>query len=462
MEKIFILDASGYIYRSYFAIKNMTNSQGESTNALFGFIRSVLKLFKDFGPKHFVSVFDGPNNGKLRKELYAEYKAHRSAMPPDLLYQIEWAEKFCNLMGIPSLKVQGVEADDTMGSITKWAETLGSIVYLCTGDKDMCQLVNDKVFILNTHKENLILGEKEIVENYGVLPSQIVDWLSITGDTSDNIPGLPGFGPKTASSLLQQYGSLDYILEHPETVSGKKREIILEKADDARLSRKLVLLNTEVEFPKTPEFFELKSPDFENLRKFYASMNFSSLSKELEQHPSNQNVEKIIDDEIHYTLVDDEATLNELYSFLSNKPEICFDTETTSLKVLDAELVGIGFAVNPKMAWYIPVNGNLGIEKVLVKLKPLFENPTIGFYGHNVKYDYHILLNAGIKIANICFDTLLASYILNSHIRTHSLDHLALEYFGKVKIPIADLIGKGKSLDHDERCGNTKGFWILL
>ena len=148
MEKIFILDASGYIYRSYFAIKNMTNSQGESTNALFGFIRSVLKLFKDFEPTYFISVFDGPNNGKLRKELYAEYKAHRSAMPPDLLYQIEWAEKFCGLMGIPSIKVPGVEADDTMGSIAKWAEHLGSTVYLCTSDKDMCQLVNDKVFIL--------------------------------------------------------------------------------------------------------------------------------------------------------------------------------------------------------------------------------------------------------------------------------------------------------------------------
>lgn len=446
MEKIFILDASGYIYRSYFAIKNMTNSQGESTNALFGFIRSVLKLFKDFEPTYFISVFDGPNNGKLRKELYAEYKAHRSAMPPDLLYQIEWAEKFCGLMGIPSIKVPGVEADDTMGSIAKWAENLGSTVYLCTSDKDMCQLVNDKVLILNTHKENLILGEKEIVENYGVAPNQIVDWLSITGDASDNIPGLPGFGPKTASALLQQHGTLEYILAHPEVVSGKKQEIILEKAEDARISKKLVLLNTEVEFPKDPEFFKLKTPDFENIKKFYSSMNFLTLAKELELHKSYQPDANKIVEEVQYTLVDDEEALNELYTFLATKSEICFDTETTALKVLDAELVGISFSVEAKKAWYVPVNGHLGIQKVVTKLKPLFENPKIGFYGHNVKYDQHILLNAGIKIANICFDSLLASYILNSHVRAHSLESLSLEYFDKVTIPITDLIGKGKNL----------------
>lgn len=423
----------------------MTNSQGESTNALFGFIRSVLKLFKDFEPTYFISVFDGPNNGKLRKELYAEYKAHRSAMPPDLLYQIEWAEKFCGLMGIPSIKVPGVEADDTMGSIAKWAEHLGSTVYLCTSDKDMCQLVNDKVFILNTHKENLILGEKEIVENYGVSPKQIVDWLSITGDASDNIPGLPGFGPKTASTLLQQHGTLEYILEHPEVVSGKKREIILENADDARLSKKLVQLNTEVEFERNSEFFKLKTPDFENIKTFYSSMNFLTLAKELEQHKSFVPAEKKQEEEVQYTLVDDEEALNELCTFLATKSEICFDTETTSLRVLDAELVGISFSVGAKQAWYVPVNGHLGIQKVVTKLKPLFENPKIGFYGHNVKYDQHILLNAGIKIANICFDTLLASYILNSHVRAHSLESLSLEYFDKVTIPITDLIGKGKN-----------------
>lgn len=437
MEKIFILDASGYLYRAYFAIKNMTNSKGESTNALFGFIRSVQKLFKDFQPSYFVAVFDGPNNGKLRKELYPNYKAHRSAMPQDLLYQMQWAEQFCQLQNIPILKVPGVEADDTMGSIAKWAEKeFGSTVYLCTSDKDMCQLVNEKIQILNTHKENLILGPAQIVENYGVNPEQIVDWLSITGDSSDNIPGLPGFGPKTASQLLQQYGSLDYILEHPETVSGKKQEILLNHKEDARISRKLVLLNTEVDFPKSLDFFKVKPPRVEELKTFYTSMNFSSLLKELKTED--------ISEEVSYNLVNDEASLAELCQFLSTQKEICFDTETTDLKAINACLVGIGFAVTPKKAWYVPFNGAISENTFYALLKPLFENKAIGFYGHNVKYDYHVLMNAGIKVATLCFDTLLASFLLNSHLRIHSLDALSLEYFSKVKIAITELIGKGK------------------
>lgn len=445
MENLYIIDASGYIYRAYFAIRNMTNAKGESTNALFGFIRSILKLIKDFNPTHLVSVFDGPDNGKLRKEIYPAYKAHRSEMPEDLLYQMRWAEQFCELIGIPKLKIEGVEADDTMGSIAKWAESLDTTSYLCTSDKDMCQLVNNHIFILNTHKDNLILGKSQILENYGVLPTQIVDWLSITGDASDNIPGLAGFGPKTASDLLQKYGSLDHILQNPDLLSGKKRETLLEKGKDALLSRKLVLLNCSVEIPKNPDFFKLQEPNLEELKAFYASMNFSSLLKELEQKGQENKKSTLETTEEEYILVDDEASLDNLCSYLASQKEICFDTETTSLNVLEAKLIGIGLAVDAKKAWYIPTNGNLGLDQVVQKLKPLFENPLIGFYGHNVKYDYHVLLNMEIKVANIVFDTLLASYLLNSHSRQHSLDHLSLEYFGKVKIAFTDLIGKGKN-----------------
>lgn len=445
MENIYIIDASGYIYRAYFAIRNMTNAKGESTNALFGFIRSVLKLIKDFNPEHLISVFDGPNNGKLRKEIYPAYKAHRSEMPGDLLYQIAWAEQFCELLGIPKLKIEGVEADDTMGTIAKWAESINAKSYLCTSDKDMCQIVNDHIFILNTHKDNLILGKNQILENYGVLPTQFVDWLSITGDASDNIPGLPGFGPKTASDLLQKYGSLDHILENPNLLSGKKKETVLEKSDEALLSRQLVLLNCSVEIPKNPDFFKLQKPNFDHLKAFYSSMNFSSLLKELDQKEQNSENSTNQNEECDYILVDDDTSLDALCAHLSKQKEICFDTETTSLNVMDANLVGIGFSLEPKKAWYVPLFGSLGTEKVIPKLKKIFENPQLGFYGHNVKYDYQILLNAGIKVANVVFDTLLASYLLNSHSRQHSLDHLSLEYFGKVKIAFTDLIGKGKN-----------------
>lgn len=450
MKTLYILDASGYLYRSYFAIRNVTNAKGESTNALFGFIRSVLKLFKDFHPDHFVAVFDGPHNAKARTAIYADYKAHRASMPPDLAPQIAWAREFCNLMGIPMLSIPEVEADDTMGSIAKWAGAHHVDTFICTSDKDMCQMVNGHIKILNTHKENLILGPAEVEQNFGVPPDKIVDLLAITGDSSDNIPGLPGFGPKTAAALLQEFGSLDYILAHPEAVSGKKKqETIVQDGDKARLSRELVKINTEVEFPRTPEFFRLKPFDKPALKEFYTSMNFNSLKRELDQgEQGSRGVEEAPDasEEVTYTLVNDSASLKALALHLSKQHEVCFDTETTDIQPIRAELVGIGFCTEQNKAWYVPVNGDLTLQEVIDTFKPLFENPKIGFYGHNVKYDYHVLCSYGIKVANICFDTILASYLLNSHSRQHSLDFLSLEYFGKVKIPTSDLLGKGKGI----------------
>ena len=450
MQKLYILDASGYIYRSYFAIRNMTNSKGESTNALFGFIRSVLKLFKDFNPVHVVAVFDGPHNAKAREEIYADYKAHRAETPSDLIYQINWSRSFCELMGIPFLSVPEVEADDTMGSVAKWAADRDFQVYLCTSDKDLCQMVNDKISILNTHKENLILGPNEVEQNFGVPPSQMIDLLAMTGDASDNIPGLPGIGPKTAAGLLKEFGSLDYLLKNPEKIPGKKQEIFIKDADKALLSRQLVTIKTDVHFPKDKSFFMLQHPpDISLLKEFYTEMNFNSLIKELdlmklpgqvEKQPSKQETD------VEYVLVDDEKSLHELISYLKVQKEICVDTETTDVLPIKAELVGIGFGVEPKKAWYIPVNGKLGPEKVLKEIKPLLTNPHIGFYGHNIKYDYQVLWNYDIKIANICFDTLVASYLLNSHSRQHSLDQLTLEYFGIIKINIKDLLGKGKQI----------------
>lgn len=447
MEKIFIIDASGYLYSSYFAIRNMSNHKGESTNALFGFIRSVQKLIKDFHPDHIVAVFDGPQNGKKREALYPEYKAHRSATPQDLPYQIAWAQEFCILMGIPFLNIPEVEADDTMGAIAEWTKQHNATAYLCTSDKDMSQLVNDRILMLNTRKDNLIIGPKEVEEIYGAPPSKMIDLLAMTGDTSDNIPGIPGIGPKTASALLQQFGSLDEMLAHPEKIAGdKKREAVVQNADKALLSRQLVTIDLSVKIPHDTDFYKLKSPDIEPLKAFYTDKNFNSLLKELEITKSSIKAiqGELFPVEESYNLVDDEDALKELIDFLSKQKEICFDTETTDIKPLRAELVGIGFGVAPHKAWYVPVNGKLGLQHVLDAVRPLFENPKIGFYGHNVKYDYHILNNCGINVANISFDTLLASYLLNSHNRQHSLDALSLQYFSKVKIATTDLIGKGK------------------
>ncbi|MGA8164851.1 MAG: DNA polymerase I [Waddliaceae bacterium] len=441
MPSLYVLDASGYLYRSYFAISHLTNERGESTNALYGFIRSVEKLFKDCRPDHFVAVFDGPSGTEKRKAIYADYKAQRAAMPDDLRDQISWAQEFCGFHGIPKLVIPGVEADDTMGSIAKWAANEDASVFLCTGDKDFCQLVTEKVKILNTHKDNLTLGPKEVEAVYGVLPHQMIDFLAITGDASDNVPGLPGFGPKTAAALLREFGSLDSILDNPRQISGKKKqETVIQEAGIAKLSRELVAINTEVEIPKAFSFYELKTPDLPKLREFYTYMNFNTLLKELEEDRAIKQEEAAVS----FELIDDEGDLERLVEKLSHEKEICFDTETTHRHPLKAELVGIGFCVDMSQAWYIPTNGKLGLEKVFQALKPLLSNPNIGFYGHNVKYDWHVLTNLGIAIKNISFDTILASYLLNSHLRQHSLDFLALKYFGKVKIPLSDLIGKGK------------------
>jgi|688.fasta_scaffold11209_4 DNA polymerase-1 len=445
MKTLYLIDASGYVYRNYFAIRNMTNSKGESTNALFGFIRSVVKLMKDVQPDHLAAVFDGPRNAKKRLELYPQYKAHRLAMPPDLNYQIHWAHQFCNLIGIPMLNVPEAEADDVMGSIAKWAAEQGAMVYLCTGDKDMCQLVNDKIFILNTNKNNQLVDAAEVKKMHGVTPAQMVDFLAMVGDSSDNVPGMAGFGAKTAADLLNSFGSLDYILSHPNEIPGqKKQEILKQEADKALLSRQLVTIDTDVDFPKDSHFFQLKNMDRLGLKEFYASMNFNSLIRELESTPSTSAPEIKAEENHEYVLVDDENSFEELLDFLSKQKEVCFDTETDNIRPQSAKLVGIGFGVSPGKAWYIPTNGKLGLDRVIEGLKKLMEHKSVSFYGHNIKYDHHVLTNYGIKIQNFCFDTILASYILNAGQRSHSLDNLALEYFGKVKIPIGDLIGKGK------------------
>ncbi len=440
MKNLYIIDASGFLFRAYYAIQNMTNGQGESTNALFGFIRSVQKLLDDFDPQHLVAVFDGPNNWMSRLEIDPSYKANRRAPPPDLSHQMQWARDFCPLMGIPLLDVPNVEADDTMASVALWAAGQGAEVFLCSSDKDLCQFVTDRISMLHTHNDNQILGPEDVEDKFGVKTTQIRDYLAIVGDSSDNVPGLPGFGPKTASSLLREYGSLDAILARIDDFKGKKKETLEEFGERAKVSYQLVTIDTEIEFPHDQDFFSKKNPDRVKLKAFYQHKNFRNLIKDLEADYGPEDDEE----ELTYLTVDDEEALKTCIETWENAKEICFDTETTSVRPLEAELVGIGFCIEEKKAWYVPCNGKLGKDAVVKALKPLFENDKIGFYGHNVKYDLHVLKNVGIEVATVCFDTILASYILNAHERQHSLDALALNRFGKVKTPISALIGKGK------------------
>lgn len=416
----------------------MTNSRGQSTNALFGFIRSILKLKNDFQCDHWVSVFDGPQNQKSREAIYTDYKAHRASMPPDLSYQIEWGRLWCDLYGIPNLSVPGVEADDTIGSIALWAKEGGYDVYVCTSDKDLAQIVQENISLLNTFKENQILDPAGVEAQFGVKPHQIVDYLSITGDSSDNVPGISGFGPKTAADLLKLHGTLDALYENPSLITGKKREVFIAEKENALMSRKLVTLHTDVDFPKDSTFFEHGQAKGEELKNFYLEMGFNTLLKELEPP-------KPVDNTVHYHLVNSEEELQSLLSRLKQEISIAFDTETDSEDPIKARVCGISFSFKEKEAFYIPLNGNLGRELVLNLLKPIFEDPSKQFFGHNAKYDLHVLQNEGIEVATIAFDTMLASYILNAHERRHNLDLLTLTLFNHTKIPIEQLIGKGKN-----------------
>lgn len=438
---LYIIDALNFLFRAYYAIGPMTNLKGESTSALYGFIRSLLKVIKDFSPEYIAVVFDGPENKRSRAEIYKEYKSHRLAMPEDFFGQVEKALNFCEIGGIPFLVVEGVEADDTMGSIALWGEKQGLNVYLCSSDKDLCQLVSDAIFVINPHKENLLIDRGKVKELFGVYPEQMVDYLAMVGDASDNIPGLEGFGPKTASACLSEWGTLDALLQDPDKLSGKKREILIRDKEVALLSRRLATIQTEVPFPKTLDFFRFRPPDLTQVRAFYHEEHFLSLLKETHTLDAPQPRE---DSETRYHLVDERAALEELVEQLLKEKEVGFDTETTDVRPMRAHLVGVGLGVKGGEAWYVPMNGALGKDAALALLRPLFEKSEIRFIGHNIKFDLHLLANESITVPTVGFDTMVASYLISPHIQRHGLDERTLDKFGKVKVPITELIGKGK------------------
>lgn len=426
----------------------MTNPKGESTGALYGFIRSLFKIIKEETPKYLVAVFDGPDNTKSRKKLYSEYKIHREKMPEDLHSQLHLALEFCKIAGIPTLFIPGVEADDVMGSLAKRNEQRGIKTFLCSSDKDLCQLVSDQSFVLNIHKENFLMNREEVKKKFDVFPEQIIDLLAMMGDASDNIPGLPGIGPKTAASLLNRYQTLEKVYTHLDELKGKQHKIFKEGHDLVKISKKLATIQTDVKVPDEDDFYRLKNPDLQKIKDFYKQMHFMTLLKEL--HVSEKSDEELELDlglnqnKARYTLINDTAKLKELLDQLSNAPILCIDTETTSLDPMQAQLIGIGISDDIARGWYIPLNGDISRNVVLDILTPFIADKKRAFFGHNIKYDLHVLEKAGIQIGRVDFDTMVASYLIAPHQQRHNLDTLALQHFEKVKTPISNLIGKGK------------------
>jgi DNA polymerase I len=444
MKKLFLLDAVNFLFRSYHAIPPMIGEEGQSTHALFGFIRTLLKIQSSFAPEYLVAVFDGPNNKKARTALYEGYKNHRVSMPQDLLLQLEEAVTFCKLAGIATLMIPEVEADDAIGSIVQWAESQSMESFIFTSDKDLCQLVSPSTCIVHAHKDNLIVDKEKVFELFGVHPHQIVDYLALIGDASDNIPGVDGIGPKTASSLLQEFATLENILEHASAIKGKKGELLCKGKEKALLSKALALLQMDVLIPQDLSFYTLAPMQRDKLSEFCLKHRFLSLTKDLglstellKPQPSLQKT--------HYKTVGSKEELEKLLALLQKQNSICLDTETTALQPREASLVGIGLGYEPFNAWYIPLNGALSREEVFSFLQSLFATAHLRFFGHNIKYDLHALMNEGLSTPLLDFDTILASYLLSPNAQRHNLDELSLTHFSHAKVPIEELIGKGKN-----------------
>lgn len=442
MKKIFIVDASNYIFRSYYAIRNMSNSKGVSTNALYGFIRAIFKLQKDFSPDYLAIVFDGPRNKASRTAIYPDYKGHRAKAPDDLYPQIGFAKEFCKAFNLPIVEIDGVEADDSIGAVARVAKSHDIESFLCSSDKDLCQLIDEKTFMVHTHKDNLIFNQQEVENKYGITPNQFIDYLAIVGDSSDNIPGIKGLGPKTATKLLNEFETLEALLAGASELKNKKlAEKIETHKEEARISYKLATIDTTLDVPKEISFYAPLEPDLKALKEFYEEMEFKTLLKDLEtiniKTPTNA-VEKT-----NYLLVNDLQTLKGLVKSLRVEKEICIDTETTGINPMTAELVGIGLGSREKVSYYIPLNGAIEKRDVIKELFPLFEGNN-AFYGHNIKYDMHILKRVGLDITSVCFDTLLASYILESYTVRHGLDFLCEKHFQYTKKAFKELLPKVK------------------
>lgn len=435
---ILLIDASGLLYRSFFALPPLTSPFGEPTGALYGFIRSILKVHQKIHPALVVSIFDGPHNKQSRLAIYPEYKATRKPTPPELIHQIEVAKTFCNLWGIPHLSISGVEADDTIATVTTWAkETLNGPIYICTADKDLAQLVDERVRLINPAKDDAIIDEAAVRTNLGLPPSSLRDYYALIGDASDNVPGIEGIGPKTALDLLTQWGTLDALLEHADTIPGKKGERLKAGREIALLSRTLVTLNTSVSIPRDTSFYIHKPSDIPALHTFFQEKGFKTLETLLASPNPSPSLPAC-----SYEIISTSDGLDGFLKWLRHQSSIAIDCETTSVDEYEARLVGIGIATETNNVYYLDAHA---LPDVVTQINEVIHQHGISLIGHNIKYDLHVLARYGLTLPKLAFDTLIASWLLNAHERIHNLDVLARRHFDKEKIPIESLIGKGKT-----------------
>jgi DNA polymerase-1 len=468
-NKPFVLvDGSSYLFRAYHAMPGFSNSKGEPTGTVYGVINMIRRLLKDYEPEHIAVVFDA--KGKtFRNDMYKEYKANRPPMPDDLRVQIEPVHQVIRAMGLPLLCVSGVEADDVIGTLAKQATAKGIDTVISTGDKDMAQLVNQHISLVNTMTETS-MDVDGVKEKFGVPPERIIDYLALIGDTSDNVPGVPKVGPKTAVKWLEQYDSLDGVMKHADEIKGKVGENLREFLDKLPLSRDLVTIKCDVELKETPESLKRLEPDNETLRELFTKLEFktflSQATNALAASGSNaesdnstntapnkiQNTtgkEFAEDIDVIYETIFSQQELDPWLKKLKHASCFSFDLETTSLEYMQAEIVGVSFAVEAGSAAYVPLGHDyigapdqLDRNSVLQQLKPLLEDKSLCKLGQNLKYDMNVLGNYDIHMVGIQHDTMLQSYVLDSNSR-HNMDDLAFKHLGVTTIHYEDVAGKG-------------------
>ena len=456
---LYIIDGNSYIYRAFYAVRGLTNSSGLPTNAIFGFANMLLKVIKEKSPDLLALVFDP--KGPTRRHLeFKEYKAHRPPMPKDLVPQIPFIHKLVEAFRIPVLIQEGQEADDVIATLALKAVQEGMDITIVTGDKDILQLVGPHIKVYDTLKDK-IYQQADVEERFGVPPDRVIEIMGLMGDAADNIPGVPGIGEKTAQWLIKQYGTIDSVLAHAlEITKPKLRQSLLEFAHLARLSRELALLHADVPLDISYDDLKLKPPDNALLLRMLKELEFTTLLKYVVQEPGK---------EAEYETVLLETELQDIVKLLSSAEELCFDTETTSIDPMRAELIGISFALKPYHAYYLPL-GHVypGVQKQITSaralslLKPVMENPEVKKIGQNIKYDLLVLGHYGIAVKGIVFDTMIASYLLNPGKTTHGLDAIALEYLNYKTTTYAEVTGFGEKTNQffcSRYCDRNHVFW---
>ena len=441
--RLLLIDGHSFCYRAFYAIRELTNSKGEPTNAIYGFITMLRKLLREEKPEYVAICFDR-KEPTFRRERFADYKAHRKPMPDDLISQMPHIKDFVHASRISIFEKAGYEADDLLGTIAKKAEKEGLNVLIVTGDKDALQLVDEKVKIFNTYKEE-VLDRKNVEERFGGLgPERVVDVMSLAGDASDNIPGVPGIGEKTAVDLIREYGSLDELYQNLSRIKGARKKALEENEQIARLSKDLATIDCYVPLEIDFEKMTLKSPDENRLAELFRHFEFRSLLKELT--PAGETG----DEDRKYHLVTTLEALEKLVEKLGKAKAIAVDTETTSTEPNRAHIVGVSFSMKSKEAYYIPVSSEhhkgtgLAWSKIKKAIAPILENEKIVKYGQNIKYDLIVLKRHDIELRGLVFDTMIASYLINPVKFNHNLDDITFEYLGIKKVDIGSLIGSGK------------------